>query len=302
MCGKEIDVCSSFEVHIRQEGFIWELFEESDFQTKREKMRELFEELLRYLYLLAKHVSNDDRDENVTLSPSLTIDQVLHPLLLKPMLYAEICDALLDMNHKFRESYPLRCLPHNPLGSEDGRFMRDARLKKTYQEYEQTFGTKPPDFYWLEEDPWIVVSKALLIPDSDNKDDKINSRIVKSGGDFITIHFVTNKPISKVSLKVCKGITASRVCSIFDSIGTYRLIYDGDRLMPDTVLYDDMELIYMEEMAARARASIIIFFHFHQINIYYCVKRPSHDSLHTRPGSVAESLHLRSYIHSFFLM
>ena len=109
----------------------------------------LIEELLRYLHLLASEPTAAN-DEDVTISPSLKVDEALHELLGFPKLYEKICDALLNYCGKHSDNHPSRVLPHNPLGAED-RNARRLRLDKTKELYIDTFDkmNNPVDI-WTE--------------------------------------------------------------------------------------------------------------------------------------------------------
>ena len=77
---------------------------------------EIIEELFRYLYILSLHSASS---EVVEVSPSALVDKAFHCLLLNPVLYFKVCDEILSLQDKMTDKYPIRVLPHNPLGGDD---------------------------------------------------------------------------------------------------------------------------------------------------------------------------------------
>eukprot|EP01034_Spumella_vulgaris_P000637 gene637-844_t len=101
----------------------------------------LLEEVLRYLYLLAENPNK------VTVSPSDVVDKGLHCLLLDPQLYARISDELMNLRGKLSTDFPLRALPHDPLGG-DMHCEQQARQVLTHNNYAPVFGVPPPALFW----------------------------------------------------------------------------------------------------------------------------------------------------------
>ncbi len=79
--------------------------------------KRIIEELLRYLFILAKEsqpkddVDNEDADLESTPAP-LKLNPFYRLIVLHPRLYARICDSLLDLAGNERGSHPCRILPY----------------------------------------------------------------------------------------------------------------------------------------------------------------------------------------------
>jgi hypothetical protein len=105
---------------------------------------QLIEELFRYLYLIARSSDNKSMD----FAPSKIVAKSLHCLLLDPVTYYQVCDALLTLAGSPPSVRPLRVLPHNPLCTES-KIQCNRHYKKTFQQYgEQYTNGEPPEDFW----------------------------------------------------------------------------------------------------------------------------------------------------------
>ena len=118
----------------------------------------VLEELFRYLYLLTEYTQNVD----IKISPSKLVDQAFHCLLLDPMLYHQICDALLTLNKKDHNERPIRLLPHNPLNGDDNEARKD-RYENTLQLYADKFGHPAPVTFWPKEYEHLSDDEEVII-------------------------------------------------------------------------------------------------------------------------------------------
>lgn len=105
-------------------------------------IKQLFEELFRYLYLLAA--------DNTSV-PSHRIELAHRLLLLDPVLYFHVCDRLLRMHERDDD---IRLLPHDPLDDIDAnRAHKKAQYINTLVRYQRTFGQDPPPLIWASHEP-----------------------------------------------------------------------------------------------------------------------------------------------------
>ena len=120
-----------------------------------EKVNRLIEEVFRYLWLLSAN------PEENKVSPAAVVDQALHCLLLDPILYERVCDAILIRRGCTREAHRVRVLPHNPLGGDDAD-KRRIRYEKCVRDYATAFKQSPPVEFWpLLEVPTKVVDSVV---------------------------------------------------------------------------------------------------------------------------------------------
>ena len=139
----------SLKIHISREH--------ADLHPFVKLMDDLMEEMFKYLYLLVEHST----DDYIEISPSAIVDKALHCLLLNPVLYYRICDSLMNLRGHTKEAYPVRVLPHNPLGGDDVN-ERSARRVRLRVAYEQTFKKQPSCKFWPEPD--FIVNYAAVEP------------------------------------------------------------------------------------------------------------------------------------------
>eukprot|EP01032_Pedospumella_encystans_P010999 gene10999-12828_t len=147
------------KTHIRQDCDIVAAKENSGQQTKQ-----LLEELFRYLYLLA----DSSTDEVVRTSPSYSIDQAFHCLLLDPVLYWKVCNEILNMRGKDVDDMDMRVLPYDALGGKgDDEGPAKARYIYALVKYKETFGEDPPTALWGEykpSPPLTIQTNAVSLP------------------------------------------------------------------------------------------------------------------------------------------
>eukprot|EP01032_Pedospumella_encystans_P011969 gene11969-13883_t len=147
------------KTHFRQDCDIVAAKENSGQQTKQ-----LLEELFRYLYLLADTSTN----EIVRTSPSHSIDQAFHCLLLDPVLYWKVCNEILNMKGKDVDDMDMRILPYDALGGKgDDEGPAKARYTNTLTKYKETFGEDTPTALWGDYKPSPLVTiqtNAVSLP------------------------------------------------------------------------------------------------------------------------------------------
>lgn len=96
-----------------------------------------------FKFMVLKAINHDVDAE--LLSPSGPVDQVWHECLLYTKEYYTLCYNLLEAA-KY-ETKEVALIHHNPRGAFEGK-ERMERLRRTYQSYEDVFGTKPPTKHW----------------------------------------------------------------------------------------------------------------------------------------------------------
>ena len=243
----------------------------------------LIEELLRYLHLLASEPTAEN-DEDVTISPSLKVDEALHELLGFPTLYEKICDALLSYWGKHSDNHPSRVLPHNPLGAED-RNARRLRLDKTKELYIDTFGrmNNPVDI-WTEvfSQGKTTCSKSLggatgVSGNSASNISSIAGLASGSGGGGSSINqsrarrrrsiqfFVITKTNKTITLEAKPSATIKDVKQLILNkegifVGQQRLIFADENLEDDRTLQDyDIQELSTLHLVVLSRGSMQIF-------------------------------------------
>ena len=119
-------------------------------------LKQLLEELFRYIYLLADNSS----DGVIRSSPSYFVDQAFHCLMLDPSLYFRVCREILSMQGQ--DGVDIPALPHDALGGQgDDSEPRKARYLDTLDRYKKIFGQDPPLALWTDysNDPAAVTTE-----------------------------------------------------------------------------------------------------------------------------------------------
>ena len=94
-----------------------------------EEVKELILEYKKFLFLFLLY-----KDQNYLLAPGYLVDEVWHEHILHSKQYYEDCLKMFDGT----------ILHHFPSSNNEGESLSD-----TYMLYEKTFGSLPPNKYWM---------------------------------------------------------------------------------------------------------------------------------------------------------
>lgn len=122
------------------------------------RLKNVLEELFRYIYLAADSLV----DGTIQTSPSGPIKKAVDCLLLDPVLYFHVCDAILTMHGK--GNITVRVLPYN--AEEDQNADDVARMGRyfhTVDRYTQVFSQDPPADLWNDYTN-NVIKRTVTLP------------------------------------------------------------------------------------------------------------------------------------------
>jgi len=108
----------------------------------------VLEELFRYVYLLADTSS----DGVMKVAPSHLVEKALRSLLLDPVFYFQVCDAVLSLQGQ--DEVQPRVLPHNAVRVQG----EEAATRSTLASYKQVFGEDPPATFWTRTEVGTVTT------------------------------------------------------------------------------------------------------------------------------------------------
>jgi hypothetical protein len=162
------------------------------------------------------------------LSPSTVVDEVWHAMLLFPMDYSDLCDAILPRNSSSR------LIDHNPLGGDDME-AREVRYQETRVLYEKTFRELPPSDIWGSNE---TEGKKEATPEVTSRK---RARVEKTVQDDGEIHIVIRDPSwQEMHFRVKRTTPVMKILDAYTRRAGLRvkdvvLIYEGLRvLMNDT--------------------------------------------------------------------